>query len=167
MKNNSALKSSKIFFKHITHKNKNSVLKYITNPLVSKFLTWKTYVNKLEIDKYFNYAISCTNFPDEIFCIILNNEIIGTIHMISRGNKSTQIGFGLLPEFWNKGIGLRVLKKNIKFIKSSSWYGETKEIWAVIHKDNIYAKKLFLKFGFIFNKKNTKKNFDRYVLILE
>ncbi len=162
----STIMESMIELKHITIKNIPAVSNYIVNPEVSKFLTWKPYTNEIDIQKYFDYAVKCLDFPDEIFCIIFEDEIIGTAHLLYRPNESVQIGFGILPRFWNKGLGYKVAIEIIQYIRNSRWSKETKRIIAVIHKKNVFASRIFIKLDFCLEKENVKDNFDQYVLVL-
>jgi RimJ/RimL family protein N-acetyltransferase len=112
--------------------------------------------------------MKCKKFPDEIFCITFNNEIIGTSHMVFRGNKDVQIGFGILPEFWNQGLGYKISIKIIQHIvNSSEWSKKVSRISVVIHNKNIYALKIFAKLGFSLETKNIKDNFDKYTFFLQ
>lgn len=155
-----------IELKHITEGDTKKVLKYITNPKVSRFLTWSPYKDEEKIRKYFDYAIKCRDFPDEIFCIFFNGEIIGTAHLLNRDNESMQIGFGILPEFWGHGLGYETAIEIIQYIRNSKWSEKIKHVLAVIHQDNIYAQKISTKLNFHLKQKNIKNNFDQYMLIL-
>jgi RimJ/RimL family protein N-acetyltransferase len=150
----------------MTEKDTKKVREYITNPQVANFLTWEPYKNEVEIKKYFKYAFSCGDFPDEILCILFNNEVIGTAHLLKRDNENMQIGFGILPKFWNKGLGSKISLELIQYIKNSIWAKKINHIRAVIHKDNMYAQRIFTKLNFDLKQKNIKGDFDLYVLKL-
>ena len=135
---------------------------YLKNNKVSKFLSWKPYKDIIKIKNYFKYATNSINFPDEILSINYNGTSIGTAHILSKGGGVTQIGFGILPNFWNKGLGSIILKKLILYIKKSEWSNNTKEIIGVIHKNNIYAIKIFQKENFAKVNKIIKKDYIYY-----
>lgn len=137
---------------------------YVINLEVSRFLTWKPYNDLSSINEYLNYATKSVSFPDEILLISSNLSFLGTAHILKRDNADIQIGFGLLPEFWNKGFGLKIAISIINYIKNSQWNYKAERILVVIHKDNIYAKKIFIKLNFELNEENVKENFNRYVL---
>ena len=94
-----------INFRHLKHKDLNDVRDYICDPNVTKYLTWNTYVNEEEINKYMCYATTCVKFPDEILAIVFGGKVIGTAHMIMLNDGVTQIGFGIQSKYWNRGIG--------------------------------------------------------------
>ncbi len=72
----------------------------------------------------------------------------------------------MFPDFWNKGIGYKVALEIMEYIKNTKWSINIKQVTTVIHKDNIYAKKIFKKLNFNLKEKNVKNNFDQYVLVL-
>jgi len=153
-------------FRHLTLKDLNNVKKYVTNKNVTRFLTWDLYKDKDKICNYLNYAVKCNSFPDEIMGIIFNNCFIGTVHLLIKNQDNVRIGFGILPDFWNKGLGYKVVQEMIKYIKKSQWSKNTKKISVLIHNDNIYAQKICLKLNFKLGDKNFRENFYEYILIL-
>lgn len=156
-----------IKLEHIVEKDYKDVIKYITNSKVSKFLSWNPYCNENDIVKYLEYTKKSICFPDEIFSIFWNNNFIGTAHILKKSETDIQIGFGMFPEFWNRGFGLQIVNQILFYIKNSDWTHSTKRILAVIHKDNIYAERIFLKLDFVLEKREVKKNFNRYILLVK
>jgi len=153
----------KILLRNFKSEDISMVEEYVTCEKVTKFLTWKAYSNKDEILAYFRKALNLNKYPDEFLIILNNNNAIGTGHIIFRGGEITQIGFGILAQFWNQGIGSLVLPAIIEHIKKSEFYKKSKIICADISIDNIAATKIFTKNGFILYKQNFQPNRDRYI----
>lgn len=150
--------------KHVAKDDFSQIKKYITHPMVSKYLSWQPYTASSKIDQYFAYALQSTHFPDEIFSIIFNKKIIGTAHILNKGNNITQVGFGILPEFWNKGIGTEVAQKIIGRIENSPWSPSSQYILIKVHKKNLFAKKIADKLAFTLEKNYRDSKFEHYVL---
>lgn len=154
---------NKIFLRNFKSEDLLVVEEYVTSKKVAKFLTWKAYSNKDEILDYFQKALNLNKYPNEFLIIMNNNNAIGTTHIIFRGEEITQIGFGILPKYWNQGIGSLILPAIIKYIKKSEFYEKSKIICADISIDNIAAIKIFIKNNFILYKQNFQPNRDRYI----
>lgn len=156
-----------IEFRHLSTEHIEPVRQYITNPLVCIFLSWQPYHKENDIQDYFSYAKSCTNFPDEILCIIYEDRCVGTAHILKREGRIAQIGFGILPEYWNKGIGTTVCEKIINYIRESRWFENIDILRAVIAQQNTAALKIIAKLGFVLDKINTKPGFNSYQLMIK
>lgn len=153
-----------ITLEHLSFVNKEDIIHYITNIDVSRYLTWKPYTEAEDIESYMQYAFSCNAFPDEIMGIFSEGKMIGTAHILAKGENVAQIGFGILPIHWNKGIGTVVLQSIIDHIKNSEWRDNTQFIRAQIHKQNKYAIRLILKQKFVLELENCKPDMDRFRL---
>ena len=89
------------------------------------------------------------NFKSITWGITLKNnpQIIGTICLwnFSNDNKTAEVGYGLDPKYFNKGIMSESLKQVVKLGFSDLNF---EKIEAFTHKDNESSKKLLVKNGF-------------------
>lgn len=143
-----------------------SIYKFVTNYAVAEYLTWQPYKKESDIIKYFEKVISATSYPDQTLAIEYDSQVIGTVHIISKSDGCTQFGFGILPDYWNKGFGSATISHLLDYINSSIWKNKTKELWADVNKNNHYAIRILLKHGFKMFKNNISENRDRYILFL-
>ncbi len=157
-----------ITFSPILDEHKSKVTEYIQSKNVCKFLSWKPYTDEQSIKEYFEYAQNANDFPDEIMVILLNNQCIGTLHILNKSEGIAQIGFGILPEYWNKGIGVQVCENLLEYIRGSKWSEHTKTIFTKIHKDNIAAIKIAMSNGFSIDpdQSGVKENYIKYTISL-
>lgn len=158
-----------ITLKHFTDTDIPMIRNYLTDPDVSKYLTWKPYSNDSEMNAYYTYARECTSFPDEIFIIYTDTTMIGTAHIIIDGeqHKTAKMGFGLLPEYWHKGLGANVLHTILEYITNSpEWSSAIERVQGSIHIDNTRAKKMALSCGFQFNSISSRPHYERFFYYL-
>lgn len=156
--------TAEITLRHLRQDDYTDIQKYICNPEVAKYLTWQVYTQEKDITDYFNKALTKITYPDEILGIEHQSKIIGTVHLILRRNKFIQVGFGITPNLWNRGIGTKTLRVILDYIQNTKWSKMAKEIWADVHKSNIYAVKIFKKQGFILQKTGPEPNRKRLIL---
>jgi ribosomal-protein-alanine N-acetyltransferase len=122
-------------------KNKEDAIKFI-----------KDRAEDIENFKSISWGISLKN----------NSEIIGTIDLwnFSNNNKIAEVGYGLNPKYYNKGIMSEALKQVIEFgFKELNF----EKIEAYTHTDNESSKKILEKNGFHFvvNKKDEENAANR------
>jgi RimJ/RimL family protein N-acetyltransferase len=146
-------------------KDKKSVTTYVSNPRVTRFLTWKAYKNEKLIVKYMEKAISKTSYPDEVLVIEYKGMVIGTIHMIERLGRAVQFGFGIIPSYWGYGFGRIVIKSIIEYIRKTAW-NKCKVIWADVHRDNIWVQKQLLSCGFTSGYTEVEPSRYRFIFVL-
>lgn len=117
---------------------------------VSKFLTWSKYTDYSAIkDFFYNKVLKCQSFPNVYLMIVYENVVIGNAHIIARAENSLQIGIGLLPQYWNKGLGSMTILELEKYIKDN--YPESfVELLADIHEENVAIRKILLNNKYVF-----------------
>jgi RimJ/RimL family protein N-acetyltransferase len=153
-----------IVFKYIDEKNFPDVVGYITNKDVCKFLSWQPYSLGEDIKKYRIYAEVSRSYPDEIMAIYEKEEFLGTLHILKKESGICQFGFGILPEFWNRGLGTAISKKIIEYIKGSEWSTHFDILYSVIHDENKSAVNIAIKSGFLIdqNQSGVRESYTKY-----
>jgi len=147
---------------------KKEVERYIRSKEVCKYLSWQPYSNEDKIKEYFQYAQKANGYPDEILIIVYKGNFVGTLHILKKTEGVAQIGFGLLPNFWAKGLGGDCCLKLIKHIHTTKWKDNTVKVITLIHEENIAAIKIALKSFFTkdINQIGVKTNYIRYILYI-
>jgi len=74
-----------------------------------------------------------------------NNEIIGTSWMTFDGRRIHLHHFGIHPNYQRKGIGLKLAKESLKFVKQKGY-----QVKLEVHKNNIAAIELYKNLGFTY-----------------
>lgn len=155
-----------IAFRNLLKSDFESLKAFVGDKRVTRYLTWESYTEDKKVINFLDKAGECTEFPNEYLAVIYKQRLIGTVHLISRGNGYIQFGFGITPPYWGKGIGNEIVKKAINYIKTSSWLENAVEIWADTHQENIHAKKILLKNKFSYNGLiSQESNRERYILV--
>jgi ribosomal-protein-alanine N-acetyltransferase len=72
-------------------------------------------------------------------------RIIATSWMTFDGRRIHLHHFGVMPEYQRKGIGLKLAKESLKFVKQKGF-----QVKLEVHKDNIAAIELYKKLGFTY-----------------
>lgn len=142
-----------------------SVWIYSSNQEVTKFLTWDCYTSKEKCKLFFEeQVLKHKTLPNVFLMIELNDKVIGTAHIIQRSAFCNQIGFGILPEYWNKGYGTKIIKLIEKYIVDN-FESENCEIKADMHKNNVYMRKILKNAGyeFIGNIENNRESYTKKV----
>ena len=155
---------SEVTLRHLNQGDYKDVREYVCNPEVAKYLTWQVYTQEKDVKDYFHKVLSKTACPDEVLGIEYQGKIIGTVHLILRQGNFIQMGFGITPHLWGQGIGTNTLEAILGRIQNTEWSMISKEIWADIHRDNIYAAKTLQKCGFILQKPGIELNRNRFIL---
>lgn len=150
-------------FRSLELKDLSDLSEYVEDSLVTKYLTWNSYKDKLDIQKYIQSSQTKNDFPDEVLAVLFKDKVIGTVHIIYRKDEFIQVGFGVISKLWNKGFGTQIFKILLEYIDNSKWALKTNKIVADVHKDNIYAIRIIRKYNFIFEKK-LNDNRIRYTL---
>ena len=131
-------------------KDFDAVWSYCSNATVTKYLTWDPYTSKAEFSEFFNEKM--LNASESLFLVItLDDVVIGTSHIIERSESTLQIGYGILPEYWNRGLGGKILGLIERYIEEH-WAGRSWTILLEFHKDNIAMQKIAVKRGYLFVK---------------
>ena len=155
-----------ITLRHLNHDDYAAIRDYVCNPKVAKYLTWQVYTQGKEVESYFKKILVKVASPDEVLGIEYKKKIVGSVHLILRQSKFIQMGFGIIPNLWHQGIGTETLRIILGYIQNTDWSQISKEIWADIHKDNIYAAKTLQKNGFNLEVVGEELNRNRFILRL-
>jgi RimJ/RimL family protein N-acetyltransferase len=152
--------SVKLNYRHLNLTDSKKISSYLTDPRVSKYLTWKAYSSQADIEEYVKKSVKKLNYPDEVLAIEAKNEILGTVHFILRPGGIVQFGFGIKPNYWGKGLGRKIVADMLKILSTAEWKKHCKVIRADVHKDNIWPQKVLLLNDFKLADKNVGN--DRY-----
>jgi RimJ/RimL family protein N-acetyltransferase len=155
---------SEVTLRNLNQGDYKNVRDYVCSPEVAKYLTWKAYTQEKDVKDYFSKALPKIACPDEVLGIEYQGKIIGTVHLLLRQDNFIQMGFGITPHLWGKGIGVQTLEVILNYIQNTEWSNMSKEIWADIHQDNIYAAKTLQKCGFILQKSGIELKRNRFIL---
>jgi len=153
-----------VTLRHLNQGDYEDVRDYVCNPEVAKYLTWQVYTQEKDVRDYFNKSLPKIACPDEVLGIEYQGKMIGTVHLILRQGNFIQMGFGITPHLWGQGIGTKTLVVILSHIQNTEWSKISKEIWADIHQNNIYAAKTLEKGGFILQKPGVELNRNRFTL---
>lgn len=134
-----------------------NIYKGLSDPLVTKY--YAVHFNSLEETiEQLNWYTNLLKTKTGIWWAIYDNEdenFYGGIGLndISLTNKSAEIGFWLLPEFWGKGI----LKKVMPLVCNYAFHNlNIQELKAYVESENLNCKNLLRKQNFTL--KETKLN---------
>ncbi len=72
-----------------------------------------------------------------------SNQLIGSSWMTCDGRRIFMHHFGIRPEYQNRGLGKKLLKESMKFIKSKG-----KQVKLEVHKESQAAKHIYESAGF-------------------
>ena len=126
---------------------------FCSNEEVSRYLTWKKYEDYDTAKAFFDSKIMThRDFPNLYLMILLDETVIGNVHIIERENSALQIGIGILPQYWNKGYGTQTLMKVEDYIRSHLEDADV-ELWADIHQNNDAMRKVLIRNGYYYLKR--------------
>jgi len=74
-----------------------------------------------------------------------NGRVIGTSWMTFDGRRIHLHHFGIHPDYQRKGIGLKLAKESLQFVKQKGY-----QVKLEVHKNNIAAIELYKKLGFTY-----------------
>ncbi len=159
---------SQIILRHLKEIDYLAIKNFVTDPEVSKHLTWQPYTNEADIKKYFDTSLTKTNFPDEVLAITMNGEVIGTIHIILRDNAYAQLGFNIFLKYQqDPGLAVSIMKEIIKVMQSRWLRHNIKEVWLDFHKDNKFMRTVADYFKFKERDKNVGKDRKHFYMQTE
>lgn len=156
-----------ITIRHLKIKDSQQLWSFVSDDAITKYLTWKSYVDKKDSDDYLLIATKKKSFPDEVLGICVDDRLVGTIHMISRGGNRVQFGYGILKNEWGNGYATKGSELALLYLRKT-WLKsfDAIEVWADVHKKNLAGIGVAEKLGFALMCKNVEPNRDRYVKIL-
>lgn len=87
------------------------------------------------------------NTPPRYFAIISENQIVGTIGIVSKTNiyrKNFEIGFFLSENFWGRGIMTKAIKAAVSYSFSNF---DIERVYAEVFSDNLASRRALEKAG--------------------
>lgn len=121
MPNTPEIKTKRLILRKFSEKDVDAYFKIMSDPIVNKFLPWYP-LKDLEqakedlYEKYLKTYLDAHGFRYAI-CLQSDNIPIGYVN-VSKGD-SFDFGYGLLKEFWHKGIVTEASKAVVKLLKNS------------------------------------------------
>ena len=143
-----------IMLRRCTYSDMDIIYKWInddevrTNSFNSDYIEYETHV------KWFNEKINSNNIY--MYIILNNNKEIGTIRLEKHNSKAI-ISYLISNEYRGKGYGNKV----IDLIKKEAIINNIDILEAVVKKDNIVSRRIFINNGFFEIQEN-----DRYLYLL-
>lgn len=143
-----------IMLRRCTYSDMDIIYKWINddevrnNSFNSDYIEYETHV------KWFNEKINSNNIY--MYIILNNNKEIGTIRLEKHNSKAI-ISYLISNEYRGKGYGNKV----IDLIKKEAIINNIDILEAVVKKDNIASRKIFINNGFFEIQEN-----DRYLYLL-
>jgi [ribosomal protein S5]-alanine N-acetyltransferase len=87
------------------------------------------------------------NLPPRFFAIIFDNQVVGSIGIVSKTNiyrKNFEIGFFMSENFWGSGIMTRAIKAAVSYSFSNF---DIVRVYAEVFSDNIASRRALEKAG--------------------
>ena len=143
-----------IMLRRCTYSDMDIIYKWINddevrnNSFNSDYIEYETHV------KWFNEKINSNNIY--MYIILNNNKEIGTIRLEKHNSKAI-ISYLISNEYRGKGYGNKV----IDLIKKEAIINNIDILEAIVKKDNIASRKIFINNGFFEIEEN-----DRYLYLL-
>lgn len=143
-----------IMLRRCTYSDMDIIYKWInddevrTNSFNSDYIEYETHV------KWFNEKINSNNIY--MYIILNNNKEIGTIRLEKHNSKAI-ISYLISNEYRGKGYGNKV----IDLIKKEAIINNIDILEAIVKKDNIASRKIFINNGFFEIEEN-----NRYLYLL-
>ena len=150
--------NSKIKILFTEEKHINDLLDYSLNKRFYKYLEYKVF-DKYEAIKYFKKKIN--NKKIYFYSIVFKKKVIGTfsIHNINVKKKTCEIGYGINPKYWGKGI----FKDLIKLTTTKIFKNGFNEIIVFTREDNYSSISGLIKNEFQIIKKLNNFYYDKKV----
>lgn len=141
---------STVLLRPATENDFEAFWKFASDENVSKYLTWEKYEDRRNAQKFFYEKIlKNQELPNAYLMIEYNGIVIGNAHIIARSKFKLQIGIGLVPNYWNKGLGSKSLLELERYIKkhgNNLYY----ELLADIHQNNEVMRNILIKNNYKF-----------------
>jgi RimJ/RimL family protein N-acetyltransferase len=157
----------KVRLRHATEEDYQGILKFATDKDVSKLLTWQPHAAESETKRYFAKILKADSYPDETLIIEADGHFAGTIHCIARDDRHVQFGFGLLPQYWHRGIGTKAVDQALEYLAITAWRQKMTELWADTHASNEHAIRILIRAGFQRLDAEISPSRQRYILRYE
>jgi len=146
------METQRTILKKISCKNFDNYFKLYGNEDVMKLITGMAYPKDEAMRKFENVIETNLNNKDiGYFGIYLKytEEFIGIGKIVMTTNDEAEIGYVLLPEYWNQGYGSEISEGLVSHAKLNNGI---KSLIAIIDPENAASKKILLKSGFVLEK---------------
>tara|TARA_B100000965_G_C19170897_1_gene574520 strand:- start:32 stop:598 length:567 start_codon:yes stop_codon:yes gene_type:complete len=151
MKNSPILLAKNIKLTPVTNKNVDGFYQYSLNPKLYQYFEFDPFKSKKDCDDYLNKLINRSLRDDTQYWFIRETnqreKVIGSVGLIGwdKYRKSVEIGYGVSPDLWGKGIGSQSLALILKFAIEEL---NIHRIWATTDEYNDGSIKLLSKNNF-------------------
>jgi [ribosomal protein S5]-alanine N-acetyltransferase len=128
---------------------------YASKPEVTRYLAFPTHQSVGDARNFLEYVTGAWDRGTEYaFGIRLKgeNRFIGSIGFINDEGK-VQFGYGISPNFWNKGLTTEACQAVLKLLKGQK---DIHRIWTFTDAENVASGKVLLKCGLVEEARLTK-----------
>ena len=120
---------------------------------LNKFLSSNKVMSEVSGDDYYNVCLDWEAKVDgHNFCILYNKVPMGSISYVHKDAETASVGIWISSEYWNKGLGIQVLKIFKKMLKENGYMYLT----GTIQKWNPRSKRMCEKCGATFKEDENK-----------
>lgn len=142
------MRTKRLIFYKFEQKDFDYYLKMVTDIEIMRMITGKV-LSKEDARIRFAEIVSLNNDNPTFgfFGIrkIVDKEYIGYSKIVLTGEITAEIGYSLLPEFWNKGYGSEI---SIGLVEYSRSIRSIKKLIAIIDPENNASKRILVKSKF-------------------
>jgi predicted dehydrogenase/RimJ/RimL family protein N-acetyltransferase len=129
-----------ITLRPLTEQDWPSLWELLTDPEVSRYLTWSAYTSENEGRLFLKKAIECHKMPNQFLAIIYKNSLIGTLHAIEKEGE-IQIGFSVSPLYRTLELDRRALHNLLQGLNTERCYFD-------LHCENSHSISVVESLGF-------------------
>jgi RimJ/RimL family protein N-acetyltransferase len=148
-----AFQSQRLNYRLIQASDLENLFRLHSNPEVMKFIRepdQKVTDTEVTLRKILNFQLSNPGFGNYAAFIKETNEFIGWGLLIYLENNGLpELGYRLLPKFWNQGLATEIARTLIGFSENEL---KVKKLVAVTHPQNQKSQRILHKCGFHFIK---------------
>lgn len=137
---------------------------WAADPEFTRYLTWQPYTDNRQLVDHLARASTLTEFPDQMWGVMVGTDLVGSIHAIMRDEVHAQFGYGVRRPSWGQGIGTLAARLALAEV-TARWCACT-TLWADVHIDNSRGAAVARRLGFIREGLSPDRARERYVLRL-
>jgi len=154
----SSIKTERLILRLINAQDVDITYLLRSNPIVGKYILRPLCKDRVEAKAHVDKVINLMQSNESIIWVIEFEKSIGTICLwnFSKDRKTAEIGYDLLPEYYNKGIMTEALKTVLHFGFNTL---KLKTIEAFTHKENSNSIKLLKRQGLVFQENRRDPGF--------
>lgn len=159
MRKEPILETNRLILRPITASDVNAMWKWVSDPRVTKYLTYSTYTNKVELANYIRNLKKDDKFYTFGIVIKETNELVGSIGCgYNEKFEAYNFGYNIRYDQWGKGITTEAFKRLLRFANEKLGAHD----FCVYHAiDNIASQKVIEKCGFVYVKDMTYEKVDK------